>query len=142
MSQRDPDCIFCKILADELPSTRLYEDEHCIAFLDLFPLAPGHSLLIPRDHHELLVDMPDETMAALGRVLPRLARAVKAATGAEGFNVFQTNGKVSGQEVPHVHFHVIPRDAGDGLGFRWKAGAYAEGEMAAWQAKILEVLES
>ena len=140
MNQRDPDCIFCKILADELPSSRVHEDEHTLAFLDLFPLAPGHTLLIPRDHHELLTDMPDETMAALGRVLPRLARAVVAATGAAGFNVFQTNGACSGQVVPHVHYHVIPRADGDGLGFRWQAGAYAEGEMTDWQAKIRSAL--
>jgi histidine triad (HIT) family protein len=69
-----------------------------------------------------------------------LARAVVAATGAAGFNVFQTNGKCSGQDVPHVHVHVIPRADGDGLGFRWKAGSYAEGEMADWQAKIRSAL--
>lgn len=142
MSPRDPDCIFCKILADEIPSARVHEDEHSVAFLDLFPLAPGHTLLIPRDHHELLTDMPDETMAALGRVLPRLARAVVAATGAEGFNIFQTNGACSGQVVPHVHVHVIPRAPEDGLGFRWRAGSYEEGEMADWQEKIAAALES
>lgn len=142
MTPRDPDCIFCRILADEIPSARVYEDEHAIAFMDLFPLAPGHTLLIPRDHHERLTDLPDETMAALGRVLPRLARAVMAATKAEGFNVFQTNGEVSGQDVPHVHFHVIPRAKDDGLGFRWNAGSYAEGEMDAWRAKIAAALES
>ena len=141
MTQPDPDCIFCKILADEIPSSRVFEDEHSIAFMDLFPLAPGHTLLIPRDHHELLTDMPDETMAALGRVLPRLARAVVDATGAEGFNVFQTNGACSGQQVPHVHYHIIPRAPEDGLGFRWKPGSYAEGEMADWQAKIAAGME-
>lgn len=136
MVERDPDCIFCKILADEIPSNRVHEDEHTIAFMDLFPLAPGHTLLIPRDHHEFLTDMPDETMAAVGRVLPRLARAVMKATGAEGFNVYQTNGECAGQQVPHVHYHVIPRAADDGIGYRWKPGSYAEGEMADWQGRI------
>lgn len=139
---RDPDCIFCRILADEIPSARVHEDDHVIAFMDLFPLAPGHTLVIPRDHHERLTDMPDATMAAVGAALPRVARAVMAATGAEGFNVFQTNGEVSGQQVPHVHFHVIPRAEGDGLGFRWKAGSYADGEMDAWRAKIAAAIGS
>jgi len=141
MSDGDPDCIFCKIVAGEIPSARLYEDDECLSFLDIFPLQPGHTLLIPKAHHERVTDLPDETMAALGRVLPRLARAVVAATGAKGFNVFQTNGKVSGQEVFHVHFHVIPRREGDGLGFRWKSGAYAEGELEGWRERISAALE-
>ena len=136
MATHDPDCIFCKILANELPSSRVYEDEHCLAFLDIGPLQPGHTLVIPKEHYEFLTDMPDASMAALGNALPRVARAVMAATGAEGFNTFQTNGACSGQMVPHVHFHVIPRRPGDGLGFRWKPFSYGEGEMDTWREKI------
>ena len=141
MPERDPDCIFCKIIAGEIPSARVYEDEHCLAFMDIAPLQPGHTLVIPKDHHELMTDMPAETMAAVGRVLPRAARAVMAASGAEGFSILQSNRAVAGQVVPHVHVHIIPRRNADGLGFRWNAGQYAEGEMDDWRSRIAAALE-
>jgi histidine triad (HIT) family protein len=140
MTQRDPDCIFCKIVAGEIPSARVFEDERTFAFLDIAPLSPGHTLVIPKDHHLLLTDMPAETMAAVGAVLPRVARAVVAATSADGFNLLQANGECAGQEVPHAHLHIIPRRAADGLGFRWKPGSYAEGEMEAMGNRIAEAV--
>lgn len=136
MSERNPECIFCKIVAGEIPCARVYEDEHCLAFLDIGPLQPGHTLLVPKDHHERITDMPAATMAALGAVLPRVARAVMAATGAEGLNLLQANGECAGQVVPHVHLHVIPRGSTDGLGFRWRSGRYAEDEVDAWRRRI------
>ncbi len=122
-------CIICKIVRGEIPSSRVYEDESMIAFLDIAPLKPGHTLMIPRNHYELLTDMPGEELAALMRNAPQIARAVVEVTKAEGFNIFQTNGACSGQVVPHVHFHIIPRYEGDGLGFRWMPESYEEGKM-------------
>ena len=130
------DCLFCKIVAGQIPSSRVYEDDRVLAFLDLYPLATGHTLVIPKAHSEFLTDTGDDDMAAVGRVLPRIARAVMRATGAPGFNLFQANGEAGGQEIPHVHVHIVPRTLEDGLGFRWKAGSYAEGEMEAWRQKI------
>ena len=123
------DCIFCEIVAGKLPCAKVYEDENCLAFLDINPLNEGHTLIIPKEHHERLTDMTGEEVAAVLRKAPEIARAVVAVTGAPGFNLFQTNGAVSGQVVPHVHFHIVPRHAGDGLGFRWNPGKYKEGEM-------------
>ena len=133
--------IFSKIIRGEIPCHRVYDDEHVLAFLDIGPLSRGHTLLIPRERAARLDELSPAAASALGRVLPRLARAVMAVTGAEGFNVFQTNGACSGQQVPHVHYHVIPRAPEDGLGFRWKTGSYPEGHMADWQSKIAAALE-
>ena len=130
------DCIFCRIVAGEIPGSKVLEDSTRLAFMDINPLQPGHVLLIPKKHYERVTDMPPDEVADLMKPLPELARAVVAATEAEGFNVFQTNGAVSGQVVPHVHFHIIPRREGDGLGFRWNPGQYAEGEMEAMRNKI------
>lgn len=137
---RDPGCVFCKIVAGEIPSSQVYKDLHCVAFLDLSPLQPGHTLLVPRTHYERLTDVPGEAMATLGKVLPDLARAVLQATQAEGLNVHQANGACAGQVISHVHLHLIPRRSGDGLEPRWKAGRYGPGEMEAWRKKIAAAL--
>ena len=119
----DPSCIFCKIVEGEIPCHKLYEDEHVLAFLDVGPLSRGHSLVVPRSHYDTLDQMPADLAAACMAVMPRLSRAVIAATGAEGWNILQNNHRVAGQAVDHVHFHIIPRDREDGLGFRWPAGS-------------------
>jgi len=138
----DPDCIFCKIVAGDIPSERVYEDEACIAFLDINPIAPGHALLVPRAHCADLLDAPPETLAALLAAAPTVARAVMAATDGEGFNVFQFNGACSGQEVFHLHVHIIPRRPGDGVSYQWRQGTYGEGEMAALGAAIRDALNA
>lgn len=118
----DPGCIFCKIVAGDIPCHRIFENEDVLSFLDVGPLAKGHLLLIPKAHHVTIDAMPDELAAACGAAIPRLARALKAVTGQGAFNVLQNNGGQAGQVVMHVHFHLIPRVAGDGLGYRWDAG--------------------
>ncbi len=115
------DCIFCRIAAGEVPCTRVYEDDTCLAFMDIGPLADGHTLLISKKHYEFIHEMPADEAAHLGRQIPALAKAVQEAMGADGLNVLQNNGHVSGQAVGHVHFHFIPRVPGDGLGYRWPA---------------------
>ncbi|MEO1366976.1 MAG: HIT family protein [Acidobacteriota bacterium] len=114
--------IFDKILDGELPCHRIYEDEHVLAFLDISPLAPGHTLLIPKERKAHLHELSDDAAAAIGRVLPRLCRAVLAATGATEYNVLQNNGILAHQAVFHVHFHIIPRIGEQGLGVGWQAG--------------------
>ena len=137
----DPNCIFCRIVAGDIPSERVYEDERCIAFLDINPIAPGHTLLIPRGHHANLLETPHDVLAALMAAAPKVARAAMAATDGEGFNFFQFNGQCSGQEVFHIHFHIIPRRTGDGLGYRWLPGTYGPGELEAMQQKILDRID-
>ncbi len=136
----DPNCIFCKIVAGQIPAMKVYEDEAILAFLDIGPLAEGHLLIIPKEHAERLEEVNPDVLAQLARQLPRLARAVLSVTQAAGYNLLQNNGRVSGQEVPHVHFHIIPRAAGDGLGYRWLASKYPPGRGEELQKKLLEAL--
>jgi len=119
--------IFTKILNNEIPCHRVYEDDMVIAFLDINPIARGHTLVIPREPAETLDKLSDDSAAAVGRVLPRIARAVLAATGARDFNVLQNNGLTAHQAVPHVHFHIIPRYDDSGLGIGWRAGKLEDG---------------
>jgi histidine triad (HIT) family protein len=131
--------IFSKILRGEIPCHKVYEDERVLAFLDINPLARGHVLVIPKEPAETLDRLSDESAAALGRVLPRLCRAVKRVTGVEAYNVLENNGAGAHQAVFHVHFHIIPKpNADEGLGMRWvpqklegAAGAALAKELAA-----------
>lgn len=108
------DCIFCAIVAGDIPSRTVFEDDLVMAFLDANPLAPGHTLVIPKDHHETLGDVPEDLAAHLFGALHRLTPAVEHAVDAQGSNVAFNNGEAAGQEVPHVHAHIIPRFDGDG----------------------------
>lgn len=133
--------LFERIAAGELPSHRVYADEHVFAFLDLGPVSHGHTLLIPRACYEQLDDVPADVAAALGAALPKLVRAVRAATGCLGVNVLQNNGPAAGQVVPHVHFHLIPRYADDhprkeSFGVHWPAGTLGDDDAAELVAKI------
>lgn len=112
--------IFDKILAGEIPCHRVYEDEHVLAFLDVNPLSLGHTLVIPRERAAFLHELSDAASSAIGRVLPRLCRAVMHASGATEYNVLQNNGASAHQAVFHVHFHIIPRLVDTGLGVGWR----------------------
>ena len=108
-------CIFCRIAKGELPSTKVYEDDEILAFLDISPISLGHTLVIPKGHYETLLDIPDASAAKVMPVLARVGRAVMAATKADGFNCLQNNYAASGQIVFHSHWHIIPRFEDDGL---------------------------
>jgi len=117
------DTVFSKILQGEIPAHRVYEDNLVLAFLDVGPLARGHLLVIPKEPATTLAELSDESSAAIGRVLPRLCRALKEVTGVEAYNVLQNNGALAHQAVFHVHFHIIPKPDGvQGLGVGWPAG--------------------
>jgi len=133
--------IFDRILSGEIPCWRVYEDEHVLAFLDVGPLAPGHTLVIPKERAAQLHELSDESAAAIGRVLPRICRAVIEATGATAYNVLQNNGSGAHQAVFHVHFHVIPKPGAErGLGIRWPASKLDATEAEALQSRIAEAL--
>lgn len=121
--------IFDKILDGEIPCHRVYEDDHVLAFLDIGPLSHGHTLVIPKERKAHLHELSDEAAAALGRVLPRICRAVVKATGASAYNVLQNNGPPAGQVVMHVHFHIIPRIGDKGLAMIWNSGELASPEV-------------
>src|SRR5574339_114252 len=118
-----PDTIFSRIIRGEIPCAKVYEDDAVFAFLDIGPLSKGHTLVIPKEPAATLDKLSDESAAAVGRVLPRLARAVMRATGATDYNILQNNGALAHQAVFHVHFHIIPKfPDGSGLGIKWGAG--------------------
>jgi len=122
------DTIFGKILRGEIPCHRVYEDDKVLAFLDVNPLSRGHTLVIPKEPAETIDRLSDDSAAAIGRVLPRIARAVLAVTGARAYNVLQNNGAAAHQAVFHVHFHVIPKfDDGSGLGIDWRSTKLVDG---------------
>jgi histidine triad (HIT) family protein len=120
--------VFDKILSSEIPCHRVYEDAQVLAFLDINPIAPGHTLVIPKQRKAFLHELDDEFAAAIGRVLPRIARAAMAASGATEYNVLQNNGRGAHQAVFHVHFHVIPKIDGGGLGIEWRPGGLSPDE--------------
>lgn len=114
------DTIFGKIIRGEIPCLKVYEDACVLAFLDINPLSHGHTLVVPKEPAETLGQLSDESAAALGRVLPRICRAVVTATGVKEYNVLENNGTGAHQAIPHVHFHVIPKpNAREGLGIGW-----------------------
>jgi histidine triad (HIT) family protein len=130
------DCIFCKIVAREIPVALVYEDQAVMAFLDIGPVSHGHTLVIPKTHYATVDECPPEALAGLVRPISRIAKAVVAATQCDGYNVLCNNGKAAGQLVCHVHFHVIPRMTGDGVFSHWPASKYPEGRMEATAAAI------
>jgi histidine triad (HIT) family protein len=134
--------IFTKILAGEIPCHKIYEDEHVLAFLDIGPLSEGHALVIPKEPAETLDRLSDEAAAAIGRVLPRLGRAVMKATGAASFNILQNNGRAAHQFVDHVHFHIIPKhEDGSGLKISWNAGKLDWASAAALAKRISDCVK-
>jgi len=134
-------CTFCQIASGEVPASIVFEDEETLAFLDHRPLFPGHSLLIPRDHLETLIDVPAALLSQLSLNARSLAIAMEKALGAQGAFV-AINNRVS-QSVPHVHIHVVPRTKGDGLkGFFWPRQKYRDSEhMEEVRAAIARVLK-
>lgn len=102
-------CIFCDILDGKRVGHIIYEDESHVAFLDKYPIDVGHSLVIPREHHEKITDMTSENVGKLFAIVPKIAKAILDATGADAFSLGQNNGKAAKQIIPHVHIHIIPR---------------------------------
>jgi len=130
------DCIFCKIASGQISAIKVLEDDACVAFMDIGPLAEGHVLLMPKVHVETVDELSADQAAVILRHLPALVSAVRQATGCEGINVLQNNGRVAHQAVPHVHFHIIPRRAGDEFYFNWPARAYPPGRAEELAGKI------
>lgn len=132
-------CVFCEIIAGEVPGHLVLEDDDFVAFLDTRPVFKGHVLLVPREHVATLPDLPPELGAGFIAASQRLATAVKDGLGAQGSFV-AINNTVS-QSVPHLHLHVVPRTKGDGLrGFFWPRTTYADGEAASYAARLRAAL--
>ncbi len=131
------DCIFCKILNNEIPSTKLYEDEGVYAFLDIRPISKGHALVVPKRHSETFLDMASEDIDSLFKTTQKVATAVMEAMNADGFNIGMANFPAAGQSVPHSHVHIIPRFSDDGLK-HWSGGE--SNDLEEIQKKIVKFL--
>ncbi len=134
------DCIFCKIAAGRIPCNKIYEDNNVLAFLDIWPVSDGHTLVIPKAHFSKLHECPAEIVSSLTCCMGPIADAIKKAMQAEGYNVLCNNGRAAGQLVDHVHFHIIPRKSGDGVFDRWPSYEYEEGQVEAIAKKICKNL--
>ena len=136
------DCVFCRILAGEIPAQKVHEDARCVAILDINPVAPGHALVLPRDHYETWTDLPADLAAELATAAQAVARGVVKAVGAQGFNLLMNNHRCSGQAIPHAHFHVIPRKSDDGVKFNWPTKVAAGDDLAKMADRIRQALKS
>ncbi|MAG78643.1 HIT family protein [archaeon] len=133
------DCIFCKIVKEEVPCSKVYEDDLVLAFLDINPVNKGHVLVISKGHYETILDIPDDVLKELILVVKKVSKAVKEGMNVRGFNVTMNNYKEAGQLVPHAHFHIIPRNGDDGLK-AWPSGVYSDGEIDGVLNKIRDKL--
>lgn len=130
-------CIFCRIVAGDIPCHKLAENDGALAFLDIMPLSEGHTLVIPKKHAQKVHEMDDESAQSVAVLL----RKVAAVVGGENYNVLQNSGRGAGQEVLHVHFHIIPKDAsGNGLSVKWNAGETNHPQLAAQAEKFRQEL--
>ena len=134
-----PECLFCKIAAGALPAFTVYEDAQTLAFLDINPVHPGHTLVVPKRHATNIFDIAPDDWAAVCETARRLAGAIEHAMGASGINLMMNNREHAGQVIDHPHLHLIPRHQGDGLHL-WPQHPYPDGEAAAVQEKIIAAL--
>lgn len=134
------DCVFCKIVAGQIPSTRVYEDEHSLAFMDIGQVNPGHVLVAVKKHADNLYALEDAQAAAVARAGLRVARAIRDAFKPEGLSVYQANGKAAGQTVFHYHIHLLPRHAGDGMELTWPVKNPPREKLEDYAAKIRAAL--
>ena len=134
------DCIFCKIVAGEIPCSKVHEDEHTLAFLDISPAVEGHTLVIPKEHCTDLPDAPTEVLEACMTTAARITRGLKG-WGADGVNLLQNNGPAAGQVVFHIHFHLFPRYKDDQRPWGWKGSPYPKGRAEELQAELVKAIE-
>jgi len=123
------DCLFCKMVAGQIPITKVYEDQVVLSFLDINPISDGHTLVISKQHFKKLHDCPAELSGQVFSRIGRIARAIMTAMNSDGYNVLCNNGKAAGQLIGHLHFHIIPRNTDDGLFRSWPSYEYKEGRI-------------
>ncbi len=134
------DCIFCDIASGDQEAAEVYRTEQVVAFLDINPVNPGHTLVIPTRHAESLLELSEEELRFCMSAAQDVGQAAMKATDSPGLNVLQNNHRCAGQLVAHAHFHVIPRSPDDGFSLGWRQGEYERGEMEAVQEKIRQAL--
>jgi len=134
------DCVFCKIVKGEIPSYKIYEDNKFFAFLDINPMNPGHTLVIPKEHYENLLETPNDVLKGIIVLIKKIAPKILKSVGSKGFNLGSNIGEISGQVVPHLHFHIMPRFENDGHKL-WYGKEMPKKEMLKIQDKIKTLLK-
>ena len=134
------DCVFCKIVAGQIPSTRVYEDEHTLAFMDIGHVNPGHTLVAVKKHAANVFELDGAQAEAVARAIVKISKALKKAFEPEGLSVYQANGKAAGQTVFHYHVHLLPRHAGDGMELVWPVKNPPREKLEEYAAKIRDSL--
>ena len=134
------DCVFCRIVAGQIPSTKVYEDEHTLAFMDLGQVNPGHVLVAVKKHASYLFELDETQAAAVARACVNVSKAIQSAFKPEGLSVYQANGKAAGQTVFHYHVHLLPRHAGDGMELTWPVKNPPREKLEDYAAKIRAVV--
>lgn len=129
------DCIFCKIVAGEIPATKVYETDKVLAFLDVAPTYPGHTLIIPKTHAKNIEEVSEDDLTEVIKVVKIIGKAIKDGLGIIGYNTLSNNDPIAGQSVAHLHIHIIPRIENDGLS-QWPQGEYKEGQAEEVAKKI------
>ncbi|MGN6368979.1 MAG: HIT family protein [Phycisphaerae bacterium] len=137
-----PDCIFCKIAAGQIPSFKVFEDDLVFAFLDITPLMTGHTLVVPKAHHATIMEIPPDLLAAINLRIPKIARAVLQATGTKACHLLVNNGSEAMQSVHHLHYHILPRAAGDSFRIPWNASPIDKAAAPALAAAIHQGIAS
>ncbi|AJF62329.1 MAG: Histidine triad (HIT) protein [archaeon GW2011_AR20] len=136
------DCVFCKIIKNKIPAIKVYEDDEVLAILDVRPATKhgGHTLVMPKEHFELITDLPDDLLKKLSLVIKKISKALLKF--GNGLNILQNNKKYAGQVIPHVHFHLIPRFENDNVKVeKWVVNEYREGEIEKTASKIKSLLK-
>lgn len=134
------ECVFCDIIAGNIPAAKLIETDKVLSFLDISPVNPGHALVVPKRHVASLLDLTQDELHVAIFIAKRVAGAVLEATGSAAFNILQNDGKAAGQIIDHVHLHVIPRSPDDGFSFGWRQLNYEEGALQSLQRAIQQNL--
>lgn len=129
-------CIFCKIIAGEIPCHKVYEDDKVLAFLDIKPVNPGHVLILPKKHYQNIEEINEDYLTAVIIIVKKIGKLLKDKLGIAGYNVHENNDLIAGQTVPHIHFHIIPRIDGDGLN-HWSHKPYKDDEAEEILKKLL-----
>ena len=130
------DCVFCKIVAKQIPATVVHEDEHTLAFMDIGQVNPGHVLVAVKKHAENIFALDDAQAAAVFRTAAKVARAIRSAFEPQGLSVYQANGAAAGQTVMHLHIHLVPRHEGDGMALTWPVKNPPREKLAEYADKI------
>jgi len=135
------DCIFCKIISGDIPSAKIFEDDEFIAFLDISPANKGHTLIVPKQHYDTYIEASEIIVCKMAKLAQKIAKAIVTSTNCTGYNIQINNNKDAGQEVPHLHMHIIPRFKVDDFKLAWTHKIYSDGEMNKFADEIKGNLE-